>query len=70
MQGRLVADKLCDGLAPVWVTCPTGALKIIEREAESLTGGRWSSSLRGKKKRAQPLKNGGCPSAQLMTLNP
>lgn len=69
-KARLVADKLCDGLGACLGSCPTGALKIIEREADEFDEEAVEQFLAEEKKTAQPLKNGGCPSAQLMTLKP
>jgi Fe-S-cluster-containing hydrogenase component 2 len=72
-KARLVSDNLCDGLGACLGSCPTGALKIIEREAEDFDEEAVEEFLAEQKKKqerpAAPI-SGGCPSAQLKTMQP
>ncbi|MCI5222010.1 MAG: 4Fe-4S ferredoxin [Candidatus Electrothrix sp. AR4] len=72
-KARLVEDKLCDGLGACLGSCPTGALTIIEREADEFDEEAVEQFLANQKqKQAQtsvPI-SGGCPSAQLKTMQP
>ncbi|MCI5143894.1 MAG: 4Fe-4S ferredoxin, partial [Candidatus Electrothrix sp. ATG1] len=67
-KARLVADKLCDGLGACLGSCPTGALRIIEREADAFDEKAVEEFLAEQKKKQEG--GGGCPSAQLKTLQP
>ncbi|MCI5207400.1 MAG: 4Fe-4S ferredoxin [Candidatus Electrothrix sp. ATG2] len=67
-KARLVADKLCDGLGACLGSCPTGALRIIEREADEFDEKAVEEFLAEQKKKQEG--GGGCPSAQLKTLQP
>lgn len=75
-KAKLVADKLCDGLGACLGSCPTGALKIIERQADEFDEEAVEAFLAAKEK--EEMKKdlslgapaGGCPSAQLKTMQP
>jgi Fe-S-cluster-containing hydrogenase component 2 len=72
-KARLVADKLCDGLGACLGSCPTGALRIIEREADEFDEEAVEEFLAEQKKKqktAVTATGGGCPSAQLKTMQP
>ncbi len=69
-KARLVADKLCDGLGACLGSCPTGALRIVEREAEEFDEEAVEEFLAQKKKQEQARAGGGCPSAQLKSMQP
>ena len=66
-KAKLVADKLCDGLGACLGSCPTGALQIIERDADAFDEEAVEEFLAEQKKKQG---GGGCPSAQLKTLQP
>ncbi len=66
-KARLVADKLCDGLGACLKSCPTGALTIIEREADEFDEEAVEVFLADKKNK-ENVPVGGCPSAQLQSL--
>ncbi len=72
-KARLVADKLCDGLGACLGSCPTGALKIIERTAEEFDEEaveKYLAEQKAKVTGSAPPAGGGCPSAQLKTMQP
>jgi len=71
-KAKLVSDNLCDGLGACLGSCPTGALKVIEREAEEFDEAAVEKFLadKNKKESSQSQSGGGCPSAQLKTMQP
>ena len=69
-KAKLVADKLCDGLGACLGSCPTGALKIIEREADEFDEEAVEEFLAEQKKKTAAPAGGGCPSAQIKTMQP
>jgi NAD-dependent dihydropyrimidine dehydrogenase PreA subunit len=71
-KARLVEDKLCDGLGACLGSCPTGALRIIEREADEFDEEAVEAFLAEQKKKQEAVAStgGGCPSAQLKTMQP
>lgn len=69
-KAKLVADKLCDGLGACLGSCPTGALKIIEREADEFDEEAVEAFLAKQEKKEMQQILGGCPSAQLQSLQP
>ncbi|MCI5150075.1 MAG: 4Fe-4S ferredoxin [Candidatus Electrothrix sp. MAN1_4] len=73
-KARLVEDKLCDGLGACLGSCPTGALRIIEREADEFDEEAVEEFLAEQKKKQKgvtaSIGGGGCPSAQLKTMQP
>lgn len=68
-KAKLVSDNLCDGLGACLGSCPTGALKIVEREAEEFDEEAVEEFLAEQKKKST-LGGGGCPSAQIKTMQP
>ena len=69
-KAKLVADKLCDGLGACLGSCPTGALQIIERECEEFDEEAVEVFLAEQKKKESAPAGGGCPSAQIKTMQP
>ncbi len=69
-KAKLVADKLCDGLGACLGSCPTGALTIVEREAEDFDEEAVEKFLAEKNKKTAATTGGGCPSAQIKTMQP
>lgn len=71
-KARVLAEKYCDGLGACLGACPAGALQIIEREADDFDAAAVEELLQQKKqqeKKAGPaVRTGGCPSAQLFSL--
>lgn len=69
-KARLVEDKLCDGLGACLGSCPTGALTIVEREADDFDEEAVEQFLAEQKRAQAPPISGGCPSAQIKTMQP
>ncbi|RUM34363.1 MAG: 4Fe-4S ferredoxin [Desulfobulbus sp.] len=69
-KAKLVSDNLCDGLGACLGSCPTGALKIVEREAEEFDEEAVEKFLTEQKKKESTPGGGGCPSAQIKTMQP
>lgn len=69
-KAKLVADKLCDGLGACLGSCPTGALRIVEREADEFDEEAVEKFLAGQKQETATAPAGGCPSAQIKTMQP
>ncbi len=69
-KAKLVEDKLCDGLGACLGSCPTGALQIIERDADAFDEDAVEKFLADQKKQQEGASGGGCPSAQLKTMQP
>jgi ferredoxin len=67
----MIADKLCDGLGACLGECPTGALKVIEREADEFDEEAVEEHL-AEKETAQEKEHMacGCPSTQIQTFVP
>jgi len=64
-KARVVSDIYCDGLGACIGECPTGALKIIEREAVPFNEGAVEQHLAEK---GLPTLPCGCPSTNIQTL--
>lgn len=79
-KARIVADKYCDGLGACLGHCPQGALSIVVREADEFDEEAVEALLAAEKRTGHAPaahiaphpapRSGGCPSAQLMSLNP
>jgi NAD-dependent dihydropyrimidine dehydrogenase PreA subunit len=67
-KARLVAEKYCDGLGNCLGHCPTGALTLEEIEADAFDEDAVEERLAEIGR--PPLKTGGCPSAQIMQMQP
>jgi len=72
-----VAEKYCDGLGACLGECPTGALKIVEREAEDFDEEAVEEYLKAKSPQTaapagdEPEKMAcGCPSSMIRDLGP
>jgi ferredoxin len=72
-KAKIVADLYCDGLGACLGECPTGALTIVEREAEEFDEEAVEEFL-SSKPQEEPVEEAtmacGCPSAQIQTLPP
>lgn len=69
-KARLVSDNLCDGLGACLGSCPTGALQVIEREAEEFDEDAVEEFLAEQDTKETKPSGGGCPSAQIKTMQP
>ena len=69
-KAALVAEKYCDGLGACLGECPTGALKIIEREAEDFDEHAVEEHLKAMEQAqpAAPTIACGCPSTQVQSF--
>jgi ferredoxin len=67
-----VGEIYCDGLGACLGECPTGALRMVEREAEPFDEQAVEELLEAQKEAAQtpPPMACGCPSSQAMSLEP
>ena len=71
-KAQIIADKLCDGLGRLG-ECPTGALKVVEREADEFDEEAVGEHLSEKEKEVAQEKQHipcGCPSTQIQTFVP
>jgi ferredoxin len=74
-KAQVIADKLCDGLGACLGECPTGALKVIEREADEFDEEAVEEHLSEKETETETAKEKqnmpcGCPSTQIQTFVP
>jgi ferredoxin len=72
-KARMAADKFCDGLGACLGECPTGALQVIEREADEFDETAVEEHLAAGGPQAvtqRPAASGGCPSAAIRMFAP
>jgi hypothetical protein len=85
-KARLVAERFCDGLGACLGDCPTGALRVVEVEAEDFdpTAVERHLTAQGRplpehmpkpeelrlQAPAHAPKSGGCPGSRLMSMTP
>ena len=72
-KAKLVAERYCDGLGACLGECPTGALKVIEREAAEFDEAAVEHHLAGLQEAVQQMPDTlpcGCPSTHLQTFAP
>jgi ferredoxin len=70
-KARIIADKLCDGLGACLGECPTGALKIVEREADEFDEEAVHEHLAEREKvQKEAVMQCGCPSASIQAFVP
>ncbi len=74
-KAKLLADNLCDGLGACLGDCPQGAITIEKRDADEFDEAAVEKRLQEigrtpEPHSAAPAATGGCPSAQVKTLEP
>lgn len=66
-KATLLRDDYCDGMGDCLPACPQDAIRFVQREAADYDEAAVAANI--KKKEAQAVHQGGCPSARLQTFD-